>query len=494
MRWVVLLLLVLWPQHGTTPGTSHGKPGGPPEDITASTTSSSVYDSATAIWCFNDNTDLGDDCASDEATYDLTPVNTPTATGGALGYALANDGTEGKRAAAADSATLSAAGGSFTACFWTVNDNPNDNDFYIGKDDWGSQREWHFRNDGLQPAIYYSRSCNSFEDSASTGVNLVAGERNFVCGWYDSSTKKGTAWVNGTEGNTGSAMATDMGDCTSDFVAGDAETAGSNRDPIEGTVGPVYWWKGEVVADATLDLLYNSGKGMTCEDAAAVDTMTACWDLDEDPSGGAGAYKDSVGSEDMSPEGTPLQVAGLVERSDSGMGANTPTASGQRFTIADAVWNYPGTGSFSFTFWFSAEDLPASTYFIPISKGNGWEYQATAGYGVDRINCQFIDNGPNTITAGPIDYTPEEWHFVACVLDATTGKVKISVDGSDFTVSAATSNGTIRDSTQTISIGASNTTFSGVLDNVAFFKGTALTQEDVTALYAAGEGLFYPES
>ncbi len=45
-----------------------------------------VYDDAAACWNFNDDTDLGlENCIADES-LDLTEVNTPTATGGALGY------------------------------------------------------------------------------------------------------------------------------------------------------------------------------------------------------------------------------------------------------------------------------------------------------------------------------------------------------------------------------------------------------------------------
>ncbi|KKM98601.1 hypothetical protein LCGC14_1156310, partial [marine sediment metagenome] len=43
-----------------------------------------LYASATAVWSFNDIADLGND---DVGTNDLTLVNTPTAKGGALGYA-----------------------------------------------------------------------------------------------------------------------------------------------------------------------------------------------------------------------------------------------------------------------------------------------------------------------------------------------------------------------------------------------------------------------
>ena len=57
----------------------------------ASGGTTSVYDDAIAVWTFNDPTDLGAD--NGDGTYDLTLVNTPTATGGALGYAAAFSST-----------------------------------------------------------------------------------------------------------------------------------------------------------------------------------------------------------------------------------------------------------------------------------------------------------------------------------------------------------------------------------------------------------------
>ena len=122
-----------------------------------------------------DPLDLGDDCAAVPSSYDLTPVNAPISYGGALGYALENDGTIGMRAAAADSADLSAAGGDLTVCVWANPNTVSDDNFYVGKDDWGSQREWHIRNNSNKPAFYYSRGCTTFEDSAETATNIIAG-------------------------------------------------------------------------------------------------------------------------------------------------------------------------------------------------------------------------------------------------------------------------------------------------------------------------------
>ena len=465
---------------------SHGARSGQ-QNISAGAALEVPISTATACWTFDDPTDVGNDDCTD--TYDLT--NTTVGSRGSS-YTLTNDGTEGRRAAADDSAPLSAAGGSFTVCFWTKNDNPNDNDFYVGKDDWGSQREWHFRNDGLQPALYYSRNCNSYEDSASTGVNLVAGERNFVCGWYDSSTKKGTAWANGTEGNTATAMATDMGDCTSDFVVGDAETSGSNRDPLEGTVGPVYWWKGEVVADATLDALYNSGKGMDCAAAAEVDTMTACWDLDEDPADGAGAYKDSVGSEDMSPEGSPLRRAGLVAAGDAGLVAEFNAITD---TLINTAYRFDTSTSLSVSYWIYREALPASNAWS--SNENIDANPGLITYTLtDGRELFFVRSTTSQAVALAADTSPESAWVHVCGYATVGDKAYLRVNGGAITAEAALTGTALKDSESGIRFSAapdggnpysSSNGEEAWLDDYIIWN-TNIGQAGCDAIYAAGQG------
>ncbi|GAG11817.1 unnamed protein product, partial [marine sediment metagenome] len=171
---------------------------------------------------------------------------------------------------------------------------------------------------------------------------------HFVCANYESAGTTSIVYLDTVPGDASVSLTAPIGDCTAPLEVGGYAVDAGNKDGFYGTLGPLYWWKGTVVGAPMMATLYNSGKGMSCADAIVADpTMTRCWDLDEDPAGGAGAYKDEVTggvSDNMTPLGTPDQATSLIIAGDGDpdlylTAVNTPTATGGALGYAMSTVN-----------------------------------------------------------------------------------------------------------------------------------------------------------
>jgi hypothetical protein len=344
------------------------------------------------------------------------------------------------------------------------------------------------------------------------GGSLTAGTTNFLCAQYDASVRKAQVFIDGSPGTQGGAMGTAMGTCTSDFVVGGLNSG----DAYDGSLGPAYWWK-SVVSGATITSIYNSGIALSCDDAIAIDgTMTRCWELDEDPSGGADSYKDSVTagvSDSLSPVGTPTptRVAGLVDRSDSGMSVAFSDAGESYFIDADWAWgtNLLATGV-TVVGWVNARAHPGTNYFqaaaVYNNEGGGNTDGLSGGLtstttGIfNSGNCALGTRGTDVAATAAWTDIMNKWVFYTCRFNPTTAQTEVRGYG-DITNSGVTYIGTGGDvespwspenAGMRFNKGWSYSHNAGDVnwDNVAIWY-SYLSNDDLDTLYNSGAGTFY---
>jgi hypothetical protein len=143
----------------------------------------------------------------------------------------------------------------------------------------------------------------------------------------------------------------------------------------------------------------------------------------------------------------------------------------------------PGTGSFTYEFWFNADynDQPES-YPRIIAKGdyntNGYCVMMKASDG----DLWVAYNDENNNSAGGYigtGYSDGEWHHLAAVLNRSDNTVKVYIDGAQEDSSDASSVGDIN-TTDGLNIGMQDTThyfFKGKVDEIRMYQRALLAEE-----------------
>lgn len=509
---VLLLALPAFPQHGVTPGGSHGKPGpqillpegdveepaGPLDDVYALYT----FDEETVIWA-----EGGDALVT---------------------YAFGNDGTNTILASADDSAALSggASAVGFTVCAWGRMNAATDDDVWVKKDDYSDNREWTLRMNNTTPGFYVSHSCDTYQLVEGVGA-ISADERVLVCGIYDKTSQKVRVYQNGTLGDESAALsAAGICDGAAPFNVGGMTTDGGNKDGFDGDLGPLYWWNGAVKDETALDALWDNGRGKDCATAVAADaTMTRCWDLDEDPTGGAGAYKDEVTggtSDNLTPTNSPSRATPGVIMTGDGEASKYLDLSGSVVAQADDVSGVDDVADFdasldkfvnpsillnqaslSISAWVYRSGNPSANawWLVEATSSNpGYiAYGVTDGKHLFGIRTNTSTDFTFALTAAAIGDTVGWVHV--CGYTTVGEKVYLRINGGAATAESAgdSSGATVRDASVGIRIGSAvgptNEYFGGAgshgyLDDVAFWN-TNIGSSGCDAIYAAGSGKYY---
>jgi len=166
----------------------------------------------------------------------------------------------------------------------------------------------------------------------------------------------------------------------------------------------------------------------------------------------------------------------------------------------------PGTGDYSISVWtyntetgsgdYDVYDPVIATRVIDGGNTSGGFAMGLYNYGgADQMSMAWGD-GSNTVTqyysTGVDGGIRNGWHHIVAVRDTTAGQVKLYVDGTLRDTDTDTT-GNISSFQENLKIGTtldgSNRYYKGYIDEVGIWKGTALTQDDVTALYNSGSGL-----
>jgi hypothetical protein len=476
---LLVMAVMALPQHGGTgpqpcgPGT----PGGPGIGC-GDAAEASVYDDATAVWNFNDPTDLGAE-AKGTTAYDLTLVNTPTATGGALGYAMNLLDTSSQYATAT---AITAKSTDRSICAWW--DQPSllgDAFLGVGNVPIEFTPVWYL-------SVHVSNKIQLYQaGNATVGTVTISSDRNFICYTYDhSDTGAQVVYVNG------------VSDITKSFV----DNAAHNATNFYVGVGFAGYWKGQIgpvvyynapIAQAEVTSMYNSGKGKTCADLSGDELtgLVSCWEMEED----GGPYADSIGSNTLTAVNTPTRAAGLVERSDSGMGTTrAPGVTSGRYTHPTVLDGFSG-GDLTFFMWVIQTSAAQSwqsggsaggwdSSWEMLTAGGVWQ---TAFYNDDPADLE-RDYVPHQTT-----WTNHQWHLIGFTYDHATKTSTIYYDGVAGTTTSVLSDGLNLDAAPDFSLMGLGIIWDGVIgavDNVAMWP-RVLTSEEIDGLFDAGAGDFY---
>jgi hypothetical protein len=440
----------------------------------------SVYDTATAVWTFNDITNAtalgfeGNDAFSG-TVMEVVQAST-------------------QYASIADTAEVRSGTGDFGFCAWSRADDRSVTGV-VGKWTGGSREFRGYLNTSFLFDVRHSDNLSQTSVNATDFGNLTEGERYFFCGYHDDSADLIYASVNDVA--TSAAFANTPRESTNAFEVAGLLGAGYG----DGLYGPVFWYKGGLppVSD-----LYNSGKGMTCEEAATAGHDTngvSCWNMTED----GGPYADSWGSNNLTGQATPTQkTPGLIITGDgdpdlyltvvnvpvgtggaNGYAADFAVASTSCATITDSAdWTW-GTADGGVCFWMDSSSVVASKYLLAQTQV-ATHFLTTAGK-VPRFTV--IGETSGTSSADHTSALVDGTRYLICgSYDHSEAKASIYVNGTT-TVSGSTIVGGTKDVAQNLTLGARTSTCGDgqnlSMGPVMWYKGSI---PPAASLYNSGKG------
>jgi len=440
-----------------------------------------IYDDAVAVYTFNDPADLGDDAVG---TNDLTLVNTPTATGGALGYVADFEDGSNQRAIHATGPDITDE--DFGACLWVVKDSVGINGGLFGETGDASVSNWLIAVLGTnQSYMCIHNGADVQKCASSAAADLVVGQRYFLCGYHDAAGDKVYIVqddVAMTNFATGGGIQTGAQPLE---VARYGEHDGLDTD---GKIGPIWLWDGSY--DTTdFTILYNDGKGYTCADAPALtDPAEHCWEMDED----GGPYVDSIGSLDLTGVNTPTQAVGLVEN-DQGMGVRLEGGTSSHLISSATGWAR-GDADLTVVMWTLLHTSAAGSTWQAVGYDASVDFDFLIGRTSSQARCGKENDAGGLEYAGPhadLALNLDEWHMVTLRYTASTNLLECSVDAGSWQTKTLASDAMAMVGDHKITVGYTAGVSNAVHDNVAIWNDTVKSDADITTLYNSGAGTFY---
>lgn len=427
-------------------------------------TSSSLFSSLVSYWKLDELLGTRAKAAGTCAACDLTAVNAPAATGGIGRFAAFLNGTS-QVFTIADAAAFNHDGATtLGACHWVLPGTIDANDTSISK-----QTEYQFTNAGYTffgPGAGTSVTANLGTSSYASGV------RGFYCGWWDASTLKGYASLNGAAPIVSATTIVSLNNDANAFVVGGRNAASRF---FGGTVGPVWFYKGSIPPYASL---YNSGLGYTCAGTPAGlrTNLIACWNLSEASGTRAESGIGSCGTPacDLTAVNAPPRSAGLI-LSSMGMSTFSSAAGTYLTTSGDPAY----TATMTVNGWVNTS---SATGLLVFSKANEMSVYPAAG--VATVDC--VMGTSATVTTGTV--VNGTWHMITGVCESGVGR-QVCLDATCSAVSADADS--LADTASAVVIGQPVAGGIGSTDAVGWW-GRTLTAPELTALYAAGAGVEYP--
>ena len=434
------------------------------------------YADAIAVWSFNDPADLGNQDAGSCGSCDLTPVAAPTATGGALGYAADFDNAANQYASSTSSSLNIGATDSYGIIAW-VRPDVVDNRYGIWSG--GTSADTNLQADN--PNIV------RFTADAVTIINgtLMAGTRTFLAAWFDNPNDLLHLVVDET---TITPVAEADAPVQDDGVFRVGLYSSTNDFP--GAIGPVMFYKATA---GTLDLttiaasVYNSGKGKTCTNLTAAEQvdLVSCWDMTEN----GGPYADSVGSNTLTGINTPTRVAGLVERSDSGMSVRLNDTDGSHLISTDTSLAR-GDQDFTVSLWVNPYGV-TGTLNLAIGQDATPDFDFIIQHVDSFLRCR-KENDAGVLEAAAVAnaYTLGVWRMATLRYTASSNLLECGVDDDAFTGTTLASDGMAMVGAHQFTVGYTSSEPNAAIDNLGFWP-VALTDAQRTTLYNSGAGTFY---
>ncbi|GAG31023.1 unnamed protein product, partial [marine sediment metagenome] len=253
---------------------------------------------------------LGHQDAGSCGSCDLTEVDTPTAMGGALGYAAEFLDASVQYAKRTDDGTFDPGTSDFWLSTWMkLHSLPNTGTvFYKGAAAAGEgQPGYWLRYNGTPQVLIYFSDGSADRLLLSSAVQTLIDARVHVLATFDRDDKM-HLYINGIEEGTGVSISAQNGsiDSATDLYVGG--TGGTTMN-VDGLFGQMTYGLG-LPGSAVRTSIYNSGKGKACADLTAAEkaNMDSCWEMDE----AGGPYTDTISSEVLTAVNTPTRANGLV--------------------------------------------------------------------------------------------------------------------------------------------------------------------------------------
>lgn len=141
----------------------------------------------------------------------------------------------------------------------------------------------------------------------------------------------------------------------------------------------------------------------------------------------------------------------------------------------------PGTGSMTWSVWFTTTDTSTENFIRRSSTGTG-----TGGVLLRKLNGGTVSCGVNaTVTVTTTNrYTDGIWHHVVCVLDRTANTLSLYIDGALQVSTDASSVAAVNLSVTDALYAGGATSMNGSIDNVRVYS-SALVASTIGAIYAA---------
>jgi len=222
------------------------------------------------------------------------------------------------------------------------------------------------------------------------------------------------------------------------------------------------------------------------------DDLVAYWNLNE----ASGTRRDARGEIHLLPINTPGAVAGK-----GGNAATFDNASSQYLQSASQA-NISGANGITFTCWLNVRTgAPVIAQWF----WNGATFISSIGLNTSNVTAKTVHFGlmndaGESVSAGTTLAAYDTWYFVVGVYDPATQKPSISIDDGAFTVGGTAlvqgdPNIEVGYGGGHVRVGALNATVvsKAYIDEVGLWS-RVLTAGEITSLYAAGAGLFYPGS
>jgi len=153
----------------------------------------------------------------------------------------------------------------------------------------------------------------------------------------------------------------------------------------------------------------------------------------------------------------------------------------------------PGSASFSCTFWVYANTLSQSSFpgLVGMRTASNFEWWALWHHSSSTLRSGISSNGTNETDAiWGSGLSATTWYLMAVVWDGAN--IKTSVNGGAFVSTAFT--GPVFGGTAPFIVGKradGGSAWDGIIDELAFWNGRALTLTDIGLIYNSGSGLPY---
>ncbi len=304
-----------------------------------------------------------------------------------------------------------------------------------------------------------------------------------LVGVYDATEKQAYVSVNG------SALTATAGP-----NAGVRSTGGTvsqlGHSPVSGQYATnnqdqlVIWNRPLVAGDVTELWNAGAGKAYGSFSVSLATGATHAYTLDESSTGNT-----TVDRADAVDSNTLSDVAGVASAAGkNSLAANFVNASHQ-YLIKTSLTN---RASFSLSAWFYVPAVPVppeGVFQIGAGNYNNTRLCAYLGGG-GVISIEAWSDGGNSLTAN-IPISADAWHFIVGTYDGVAKKAGYSIDGAALVLGSAETSPITIDRIIIGSISTGNFWYNSKIDEVGWWS-RVLVDDEITALFNAGAGKFYP--